>query len=88
MTRSKPHLLYRYPGLFNSVHLAEAVWMPGVTATLGAGGGAILFPTHGPVSVPSLMGGGDLDGDDYVAIYDKEVKAGGGGGTFKLIGMR
>lgn len=56
--------------------------MPGVTATLGAGGGAILFPTQGPVSVPSLMGGGDLDGDDYVAIYDEEVKGGGGWGDF------
>ena len=76
-TQTKPHVLYRYSGLYNSIHVADGVWTPSVTSTLGAGGGAILFPIHGPLSLPNLMGGGDLDGDDYMAIHDEEVNARG-----------
>jgi hypothetical protein len=35
----------------------------------------IIFPTRGPVSLPSKLQGGDLDGDRFVLIWDERLVA-------------
>ena len=59
-----------HPG---DVRIVEAVDIPELHHLVDV----VAFPQTGDRDVPNMLSGGDLDGDDYVVIWDKELVAPG-----------
>jgi len=69
-----PVIVARNPSLHpGDVRLVEAVDRPQLHHLVDV----VVFPQTGDRDLPSMLSGGDLDGDDYVIIWDKELTAPG-----------
>ena len=69
-----PVIVARNPSLHpGDVRLVEAVDVLELHHLIDV----VAFPQTGDRDIPSMLSGGDLDGDDYVVIWDKELTAPG-----------
>jgi RNA-dependent RNA polymerase len=67
-------IVARNPSLHpGDVRIVEAVDVPELHHLVDV----VVFPQTGDRDIPSMLSGGDLDGDDYVVIWDKELTAPG-----------
>ncbi|KAF8542199.1 RNA dependent RNA polymerase-domain-containing protein [Trichophaea hybrida] len=67
-------IVARNPSLHpGDVRIVEAVDCPELHHLVDV----VVFPQTGDRDVPNMLSGGDLDGDDYVVIWDKELIAPG-----------
>jgi RNA-dependent RNA polymerase len=63
-------IVARNPSLHpGDVRVVEAVDIPGLHHLVDV----VVFPQTGDRDIPSMLSGGDLDGDDYVVIWDEEL---------------
>lgn len=67
-------IVARNPSLHpGDVRMVEAVDVPELHHLVDV----VVFPQTGDRDIPSMLSGGDLDGDDYVVIWDHELTAPG-----------